>query len=80
MLELAFVILKLNVYHNNAITKAKEINSSKNGSLVALSLTPFIVQVQKGDKIEMIATIGIAGTIKLMGRNKNTYLTVEKIY
>lgn len=26
----------------------------------------------------MIATIGIAGTIKLMGRNKNTYLTVEK--
>ena len=58
----------------------EEINSSKNGSLVALSLTPFIAQVQKGDKIEMIATIGIAGTIKLMGRNKNTYLTVEKIY
>lgn len=77
---IAECILKLNVYHNNAITKAKEINSSKNGSLVALSLTPFIAQVQKGDKIEMIATIGIAGTIKLMGRNKNTYLTVEKIY
>lgn len=77
---IAECILKLNVYHNNAITKTKEINSSKNGSLVALSLTPFIAQVQKGDKIEMIATIGIAGTIKLMGRNKNTYLTVEKIY
>lgn len=77
---IAECILKLNVYHNNAITKAKEINSSKNGSLVALSLTPFIAQVQKGDKIEMITTIGIAGTIKLMGRNKNTYLTVEKIY
>ena len=77
---IAECILKLNVYHNNAITKTKEINSSKNGPLVALSLTPFIAQVQKGDKIEMTATIGIAGTIKLMGRNKNTYLTVEKIY
>ena len=77
---IAECILKLNVYRNNTITKGKEINSSKNGSLVGLSLTPFIVQVQKGDKIEMIATIGIAGTIKLMGRNKNTYLTVEKIY
>lgn len=77
---IAECILKLNVYRNNTITKCKETNSSKNGSLVALSLTPFIVQVQKGDKIEMIATIGIAGTIKLMGRNKNTYLTVEKIY
>lgn len=77
---IAECILKLNVYHNNTITKGKEINSSKNGSLVALSLTPFIAQVQKGDKIEMVATIGIAGTIKLMGRNKNTYLTVEKIY
>lgn len=77
---IAECILKLNVYRNNTITKGKEINSSKNGSLVGLSLTPFIVQVQKGDKIEMIATIGIAGTIKLIGRNKNTYLTVEKIY
>ena len=77
---IAECILKLNVYRNNTITKGKEINSSKNGSLVALSLTPFIAQVQKGDKIEMIATIGIAGTILLIGRNKNTYLTVEKIY
>lgn len=77
---IAECILKLKVYHNNTITKCKETNSSKNGSLVALSLTPFIAQVQKGDKIEMITTIGIAGTIKLIGRNENTYLTVEKIY
>lgn len=77
---IAECILKLYVYHNNAITNAKEINSSKNGPLVALSLSPFIAQVQKGDKIEMSATTGTDGTIKLMGRSKNTYLTVEKIY
>ena len=38
---IAECILKLNVYRNNTITKGKETNSSKNGSLVALSLTPF---------------------------------------
>lgn len=78
--NIAECILKLNVYRNNTITKGKETNSSKNGLLVTLSLTPFIAQVQKGDKIEMITTIGTANTIKLIGRNKNTYLTVEKIY
>lgn len=73
-------ILKLGVYHNNVRTIAKESNSSKNGGLIDLSISPFIASVQKGDTIVMNATLGSIDTVTLMGRSTNTYLTVEKIY
>ena len=67
------------LFRNGKLIASYASDSTKNDGLQSRAVSPIIFQVQQGDFIRIMINSGTTGEYNIIGRLKNTYVTVLKL-
>ena len=67
------------LFRNGKLIASCASDSTKNDGLQSRAVSPIIFQVQQGDFIRIMINSGATGEYNIIGRLKNTYVTVLKL-